>query len=36
MIGQGPLRDNDPRTAALELQQRLKVGLRVPSIRQLD
>jgi len=25
MIGQGPIRDNDPRTAALELQQQIKV-----------
>lgn len=25
VIGAGPIRDNDPRTAALELQQQLKV-----------
>lgn len=25
MVGAGPIRDNDPRTAALELQQQLKV-----------
>lgn len=26
VIGAGPIRDNDPRTAALELQAQLKVG----------